>query len=99
MDIGDEYKDEFMNEFKKNLPQKTFLPFYTPHNTVAIYTVLTILLKMRDQIGLEAMLEYIEKYISIIDKKHSRLKFAVDEALLIVSVNKIYREARNDDRK
>lgn len=71
----------------------------TTNNTVAIYTVLTILMKMKATLGLEAMLEYIEKYLSTIEETHPDMKTAVARALGMMSIDKIYREATSSETK
>lgn len=63
------------------------------HNMVAIYTVLSILLKMKNSLGLEAMLEYIGKYLEVMEVQHPGMKEAVAKALSLISVEKIYKEA------
>jgi len=88
MKQGD-YKDEFSSSFSRKQKSR----FSAPSNTIAIYTVLTILLKMKKEMGLEMMLEYIEKYLASIDKRCPKYSLAVKQALSIVSVEKIFREA------
>ena len=68
------------------------------HNTVAIYTVLSILVKMKTSLGLEAMLEYIGKYLEIIEQTHPKIKSAVSQALGLMSINKIYKEAMSNEK-
>ena len=48
----------------------------TNEHSVATYTVLCILKKMRDQMGLEAMIEYLEKYLETIETYNPKLKMA-----------------------
>ena len=69
------------------------------HNTVAIYTVLTILMKMKAELGLEAMLEYIGKYLETIENIHPDMMAAVAKALSMMSIDKIYKEAICGDKK
>ena len=71
----------------------------SPNNTVAIYTVLTILVKMKNSLGLEAMLEYIGNYLSAIEKTQPDIKLAVAKALTLMSIEKIYREATSGEKK
>ena len=63
-------------------------------HSVATYTMLCVLKKMRDQMGLEAMIEYLEKYLCIIEEHNPQLKMAVKHALTLLNVEKIYKEAR-----
>ena len=66
-----------------------------PQNTVAIYTVLCILRKMRDQLGLKAMLEYSESYLQIIERHNPGFKSAVTQAVDLLNMEKMYREHLN----
>ena len=61
-------------------------------DAVAVYTAFHILLKMRSDLSLEAMLEYIEKHLSAIDAHNPVIKNAVMKALKLISVEKIYKE-------
>ena len=74
---------------KRNLPQTPELAF-SASNTIAVYTVLCLLLKMRANLGLEAMLEYIGKYLAAVEEQSPKLKEAVAKALKIVNIEKIY---------
>lgn len=86
MDFSDEYKKDIHSKY----PQRQSLPFLTPENTIAIFTTLTILLKMRDHLGLEAMLEYMEFYILTIERHNPRFKGAVEQALSRMNVQKMH---------
>ncbi len=74
---------------KPSLPQTSEMVF-SASNTIAVFTVLSILLKMRTQLGLEAMLEYMEKYLAAIAAQSPKLKGAVAKALTIISIEKVY---------
>ena len=63
------------------------------NNWIPIYTIVCILNKMRHELGLEATLEYIEKYKMTIEENNPKLKFAVDKALAMMSVEKMYKDA------
>lgn len=80
-------------------------PFkYTPENfhqkfppllvnsaqAIAIYTVLSILARMKSELGMEAMLEYMDRYVAAIGKHNPRLKGAVRKAVSLINVQKIY---------
>ena len=65
---------------------------------IAIYTVLSILVRMKHQLGLEAMLEYIRKYLETIDKQNPQFKSAVAQAIEMMSIEKIYKEAMHCER-
>jgi len=73
------------------------VPFLTVENTVAVYTILKILLEMKKRLGLEAMLEYIEAYRTIIEKANPSLQAAVDQALGLISVDKLYKDITSDE--
>lgn len=73
-------------------PSENF--FLSPNNMIAIYTVLSILVKMERQLGLEAMLEYIRKYLETIDRQNPEFKSAVSRAIEMMSIEKIYKEAQ-----
>ena len=62
-------------------------------NIIAVYTILCILLKMRRTLGLEAMLDYVQAYQSIIESSNPDLKSAVKRAVQMVNVKKIYNDA------
>lgn len=66
-----------------------------PHITqsIEVYTVLCVLRRMRHQLGLEAMLEYTEKYLETIEAGNPELKAAVAQAISLMSVAKMYRQA------
>ena len=87
MDHENEINSAPHNSFEK--PQRLL---YAPKNTIAIYTVLRSLLKMRKVLGLEAMLEYVGKYLEIIEKSNPVIKSAVEKALTMISVEKMYDE-------
>jgi len=83
-------------QFRSELPKssKRF-----PHmladsaNSIAVYTVLCILRGMKTQLGLGAMLEYMEEYLATIEKHNPKLKGAVLKAMSMMSIEKIYKEA------
>lgn len=72
--------------------------FSHPANSVAIYTVLSVLLRMRERLGLEAMTEYIQFYLQIVEKNNPEIKMAVQKALTMVDVRRIYEDALNEDK-
>ena len=69
------------------------------HNTIAIYTVLSILVKMKNTLGLEASLEYVDKYLTTIEKYNPKIKDATALAIKFISVEKIYKEAMSCEKK
>ena len=82
---------------KKN--KKLSAPIFAPKNAVTIYTMLSILLTMKRTLGMEAMLEYMEQYITIIDKHNPEFKFAVIRALSCISMEKLYKDAMTCDEQ
>ena len=67
--------------------------FTLPSHSIAVYTVLRVLCRMRTQLGLEAMLEYLDKYLETVEAHNPQLKEAVVKALEVMSVEKMYGEA------
>lgn len=61
-------------------------------NTLAIYTVARILMRMRREVGLEAMLEYIAAYIRTIDAHNAPLTKAADQAVAHLNIEKVYQD-------
>ena len=59
----------------------------------------SILLVMKKDLGLEAMLEYMDQYLKTIDKHNPKLKFAVEKALSYMSVEKMYKDAMKREQK
>jgi len=93
------FNDEYAKDIPASYPKRPALPFLTPENTIAIFTTLSILLKMKNQLGLEAMMEYMEFYLLTIEKHNPRFKGAVDQALALMSVQKMYGAVRPDETK
>lgn len=65
----------------------------TPENSIAIYTVLSILRKMKNELSLEAMIEYIDQYLLVVERHNPKVKQAVHKALSLMSVQEMYRKA------
>ena len=63
-------------------------------SSVETFTVLSILRRMKETLGLEAMLEYLDIYLNDIEQNNPRIKMAVEQALARFNVAKIYKEAR-----
>lgn len=74
-------------------------PFFTPDNKIAIYTVLKILARMKKELGMEAMHEYMDRYCAIIDRNNPKFEYAVKQALTLISIEKLYRDAMRGERK
>lgn len=90
------------NKFKRdanNSPrERNHPPFLSVENIVAIYTILQILWVMKQRLGLEAMLEYINTYLNEIENNNPFLKKAVNEAMQLISVEKLYKDMTNDEK-
>ena len=77
--------------------QKTFTRHeQIPAQSIGVYTVLSTLRKMRQELGFEAMAEYLDKYLQLVEQSNPTLKAAVEKALTIISVEKIYQDAMKD---
>lgn len=72
---------------------------FSPQRIIIIYTAFRIIYLMRKKLGLETMLEYIDIYVSIIEKHNPHLKHAVSRSLDLIDMNKIYEEARRKDHE
>ena len=74
-------------------------PNLSPVANIDIYTVLTVLRAMKTRLGLEAMLDYIDRYLHTIDQSNPKLRSAVQRALTQISVEKIHRDAMRSDKE
>ena len=61
---------------------------------VTTYTAMCILREIRTRLGLEAMMEYQENYLALIEKFNPKLKMAVMRALAVMDVERMYKDAR-----
>lgn len=82
--------------FNKDFNKSSFPAEKAATDSIAVYTVLTILRKMRKQLSLECMIEYMDVYLLTIENHNGRLKDAVDKALAQASISGIYRKAMNE---
>jgi len=87
-----DFNSENTNKFHHSPPQDAS-PYTSPATTIGIYTVLSVLMVMKSQLGLEAMLEYTSRYLRILEKHNPDVKDAVVKALKIVDVEVIYKDA------
>ena len=83
------------NEQTNNNNNPPAIPnFFTEKdNMIAIYTAMRILRQMKRQLGLEAMQEYLENYLKVVDRNNPKLSFAVTKALSFMCVEKMYKDA------
>ena len=96
MEINEEFKEKFQSqEFRhdQSSPAKPNHSLKTSQNSIPIYTVLTILQKMKNELGLEAMLEYLERYLYVIGQANPQLNMAVSKAVSLMSMEKMYGDA------
>jgi len=66
---------------------------------ITLYTGLLILNEMKNTIGLEAMLEYMDRYCRTMERHDPRLRLAVNRALQFANVRKIYADAIKGTQK
>ena len=78
------------NSKQKTPPLNTLL--FPPQHIVAFYTVLTVLVKMKKELGLEAMLEYMAMYLNEIDSHNPKLSIAVAKTLENIPIEVFYHE-------
>ena len=73
--------------------------FFSNDKLVTVYTVLAILKTIKEDLSLEAMLEYLEKYLSAIETYNPRFKLAVKKALSLVDIEKIYKDMMLNEQR
>ena len=88
MESNEQYHFKFSNS-----PKKFPRMLNDSANSIAVYTVLCILRRMRKQLCLEAMIEYMDEYLLTIEESNPQLREAVLKALSMVSIKKIYKDA------
>ena len=77
------------DQFESTLPKH----FINSNQMVAVYTVLILLRKMKGELGLEAMLEYMNAYLEVIEKYNPKLGRVVSKAVSLMSMEKMYARA------
>ncbi|MCK5013301.1 MAG: hypothetical protein KAS66_05745 [Candidatus Omnitrophica bacterium] len=87
-----ESNEQYHFKFSKS-PKKFPRMLNDSANSIAVYTVLCILRRMRKQLCLEAMIEYMDEYLLTIEESNPQLREAVLKALSMVSIKKIYKDA------
>ncbi|MCA9406826.1 MAG: hypothetical protein KC684_09820 [Candidatus Omnitrophica bacterium] len=79
---------------KKTIAGKKYPHIFTsPGNLIAIYTVLRILQQIRKDLGLEAMLEYQDRYLLTMESEYPQLGTAVTQVLAVKGAADMYNEA------
>jgi len=58
--------------------------------SVAVYSVIAILKNMRNELGLEAMSEFLDMYVTAVERKNPELKNILQEALSERAINQFY---------
>ena len=84
-----------MEHFQSNANRKTpplYAFLFPPQHIVAFYTLLTVLVKMKKELGLEAMLEYMAMYLKEIDSHNPKLSIAVAKTLENIPIEVFYHE-------
>lgn len=72
--------------------------FPSGHMT-AFYTLLVILMKIKKEQGLEAMLEYMTTFIAVIDSHNPKLSQAVSQTMKHTSTEVIYEQLGQSPNK
>ena len=69
---GADWSNDMQSDEQSNKVPEIFSPKNTPmflkDNAIAIYTGLEILSRIKNQVGLEAMLEYMQHYQELIER-------------------------------
>ena len=58
--------------------------------TVAVYTVLLVLMTMRERLGIEAMVGFLERYTATIERLNPEIRQAVNHELLERALHGLY---------
>jgi hypothetical protein len=90
MKIKDEFEDK-RSEKEKLIPSPNQLPHQ--NHLVVLFTGTAILLKMKQTLGMEAMLEYMESFFIEYEQQHPLVQTAVLRMMNQVSVQTLYKEA------
>jgi hypothetical protein len=75
------------------------VPFKDQESAITLYAVLSVLKKMRRELGLEAMLEYMDFYQKLIEDHNPQFRQAVEKALELISIEKVYKDAIRNGEK
>lgn len=74
-------------------------PGFPPDHMMAFYTLIAILLKMRNEQGLEAMLDYMTAFKAAIDSHNPQLSQAVTQSLTRNLTGEIYEQLGQNPKK
>ena len=83
------------NSFKSNPQSRSSRPHnpcFSPQNLIVVFTVLSLLIRMKEKLGFEAMLEYMAYYLRIVGTKNPSIQAAVGRALDVVDIERIYED-------
>jgi hypothetical protein len=58
--------------------------------SIAVYSVIAILRNMRNELGLEAMSEFVDLYVTAVERINPELKNILHEALSEQAINHFY---------
>ena len=62
------------------------------NSAVGIYAFLCLLQKIKQRFGLVLLLEYTQRYIDLMERRHPRIKQAILKELQRINVGDLYRE-------
>jgi hypothetical protein len=81
------------NNFVRGQANKQAMSVISLKEKVLIFTILSVVLTMKEKLGLEAMLEYINNYLTIMGDCDPQLKETVGQVLGAVNVERMYHDA------
>lgn len=82
-----------------NQPINSNQPGFPPDHMTAFYTLIAILLKMKHEQGLEAMLDYMTAFKAVIDSHNPQLSQAVSQTLTRNLTGEIYEQMGHQPKK
>jgi len=85
--------------YNNDNPKIKLVPFKDQKSAISLYAILSVLRRMRTELGLEAMLEYMDFYQALIEKHNPQFQEAVGKALEFINVGKIYEDAMRKGEK
>ena len=70
--------------------------FNSPDNMLAIYAASCLLTRVGERFGLQGMDAYLKSYIRTVGRREPKLKAAVDVAVGMINIEKMYHKAVNN---
>lgn len=61
-------------------------------NNFPVFMAIMTLVKIKQELGLEAMVEYVDHYVEVINENNPKLGDAYQQAMKFINVEKIYQE-------